>query len=37
MNRVVSDIGRVGLMEIGYTSRCLVRCNHVCQKSVNLL
>ena len=32
--RLVSDIGRACLIEIGYTSRWWERCNHVCEKSV---
>ena len=29
---LVSDIGRVCLMEVGYKSRWWARCNHVCDK-----
>ena len=40
--RLVSDIGRACLMEVGYKSRWWARCNHVCDKfglwePVNLL
>ena len=39
---LVSDIGRAGLMEVGYKSRWWARCNHVvirlvCGELVNLL